>query len=240
MEFCSTSTKLLTAFKFRRSSDAHRPPTADGGDGPNSSRQRRGATAPLRLHQPGLRVASVVAVTSPGMAVQAKAPSSELYEQDLYAWAEAQAALCRGGPGARRRGARGRGRQLYREVRSRSRTIMEQLLKLEHPAATAPRPGWERTIRTERADLAEDHLTPSLRPRVERNLARFYEPRASRPRRPCVPTVSTRPPPASRRPAPTASPRSSAPRRRANVAGRDSGQRGRGERSEHFLTAFPG
>ena len=34
-------------------------------------------------------------------------------------------------------------------------------------------PGWETTIRTARADLADD-LTPSLRPRVERNLDRFY------------------------------------------------------------------
>ena len=33
---------------------------------------------------------------------------------------------------------------------------------------------WERTIRRERADLAED-LTPSLRPRIERGLARSYE-----------------------------------------------------------------
>jgi Domain of unknown function DUF29 len=62
----------------------------------------------------------------------------------------------------------------YRDVRSRVRTIMERLLKLEHSAASEPRAGWERTVRRERADLAED-LTPSLRPRIERNLARFYE-----------------------------------------------------------------
>jgi hypothetical protein len=51
---------------------------------------------------------------------------------------------------------------------------MEHLLKLEHSAATEPRAGWERTIRRERADLAED-LTPSLRPRIEGSLARFYQ-----------------------------------------------------------------
>ena len=114
------------------------------------------------------------------MAVQVKARSSELYEQDLYAWSEAQADLLRG-----RRFAEldlehvveeieDVGGSLYREVRSRVRTIMEHLLKLEHSAVTEPRAGWERTIRTQRADLAED-LTPFLRPRIERSLARFYE-----------------------------------------------------------------
>ena len=114
------------------------------------------------------------------MAVQVKARSSELYEQDLYAWSEVQADLLR-----RRRFAEldlehvveeieDVGGSLYREVHSRVRTIMEHLLKLEHRTATEPRAGWERTIRRERADLAED-LTPSLRPRIERSLARFYE-----------------------------------------------------------------
>ena len=83
------------------------------------------------------------------MVVQAKARSSELYEQDLYAWAEAQADLLR-----RRRFAEldlehvieeieDVGGSLYREVRSRIRTIMEHLLKLEHSAVTEPRAGWE-------------------------------------------------------------------------------------------------
>ena len=114
------------------------------------------------------------------MAVQVKARSSELYERDLYAWSEAQTDLLR-----RRRFSEldvdhvveeieDVGGSLYREVRSRVRTIIEHLLKLEHSAAPEPRAGWERTIRRERADLAED-LTPSLRPRIERNLARFYE-----------------------------------------------------------------
>jgi Domain of unknown function DUF29 len=110
----------------------------------------------------------------------AKARSSELYEQNLCAWSEVQADLLR-----RRRFAEldlehvveeieDVGGSLYREVRSRIRTIIEHLLKLEHSAATDPRTGWERTIRRERADLAED-LTPSLRPRIESGLARFYE-----------------------------------------------------------------
>jgi hypothetical protein len=114
------------------------------------------------------------------MAAQAKPRSSELYERDLYAWSKKQAELLR-----RRRFAEldlehvieeieDVGGSLYREVRSRIRTIMEHLLKLEHSAAPEPRAGWEHTIRRERADLAED-LTPSLRAHIERNLARFYE-----------------------------------------------------------------
>jgi hypothetical protein len=114
------------------------------------------------------------------MAVRVKARSSDLYEQDLHAWSVAQADLLR-----RRRFAEvdlehvveeidDVGASLYREVRSRIRTVMEHLLKLEHSATIEPRAGWERTIRRERADLAED-LTPSLRPRIERGLARFYE-----------------------------------------------------------------
>jgi Domain of unknown function DUF29 len=114
-----------------------------------------------------------------GMAIRAKARSSELYEQDLHAWSEAQADLLR-----RRRFTEldlehvveeieDVGGSLYRELRSRIRTSMAYLLKLEHSAITEPRGGWERTIRTQRADLIED-LTPSVRARIERNLARFY------------------------------------------------------------------
>ena len=114
------------------------------------------------------------------MAVQAKARSRELYEEDLYAWSEAQAALLR----RRRFGEldlehvveeiEDVGGSLYREVRSRVRTIMEHLLKVEHSPAAEPRALWLRTLRTQRADLAED-LTPSLRSRIERSLPRFYE-----------------------------------------------------------------
>ena len=149
------------------------------------------------------------------MAVRAKARSSALYEEDLYAWSEAQAGLLR-----RRRFAEldlehvaeeieDVGGSLYHEVRPRIRSIMEHLLKLERSAATEPRAGWGRTIRRERADLAKD-LTPSLRPRVEHGLARFYEPHGSKPRRRSAPTAKTRPPTPSRRPCPTRSTRSPA------------------------------
>jgi hypothetical protein len=113
------------------------------------------------------------------MATRVKPKGSDLYERDVYAWSSEQAALLR----ARRFAdldlehvileIEDVGASLYREVRSRLRTVVEHLLKLEHSAAAEPRAGWERTIRTERADLADD-LTPSLRPRIENNLARFY------------------------------------------------------------------
>ena len=114
------------------------------------------------------------------MATQIKARTSDLYERDLYAWSKAQADLLRAGRFAELdlehlvEEIEDVGGSLYREVRSRVRTIMEHLLKLERSPAAEPRALWERTIRTRRADLAED-LTPSLRPRVERNLPRFYE-----------------------------------------------------------------
>jgi hypothetical protein len=114
------------------------------------------------------------------MATRVKAAARDLYERDVYAWSSEQVLLLR----ARRFAdldiehvileIEDVGGSLYREVRSRVRTTIEHLLKLEHSPAIEPRAGWESTIRRARADIADD-LTPSLRPRVEQNLARFYE-----------------------------------------------------------------
>ena len=114
------------------------------------------------------------------MATRVKARSSDLYQRDVYAWSNEQAELLR----ARRFAdldldhvileIEDVGGSLYREIRSRLRTVMEHLLKLEHSAAAELLAGWERTIHVQRADLADD-LTPSLRPRIETDLARFYE-----------------------------------------------------------------
>jgi hypothetical protein len=114
------------------------------------------------------------------MATRIRTRTCDLYEQDLYAWSKTQVELLRAGRLAEldlehlTLEIEDVGASLYREVRSRVRTIVEHLLKIEHSPAAAPRASWERTIRTQRADLAED-LTPTLRPRVERNLDRFYE-----------------------------------------------------------------
>ena len=114
------------------------------------------------------------------MATRIKARTRDLYEQDVYAWSKAQADLLRAGRLADLdlehliEEIEDVGGSLYREVRARVRTIIEHLLKLEHSPAQEPRGGWERTIRTERADLVED-LTPALRPRIERKLPQLYE-----------------------------------------------------------------
>ncbi len=114
------------------------------------------------------------------MATRVRAAARDLYERDVYAWSSEQAALLR----ARRfvdldlehviLEIEDVGGSLYREVRSRMRTVMEHLLKLEHSPAVEPHAGWESTIRAARADIADD-LTPSLRPRIEQSLDRFYE-----------------------------------------------------------------
>ena len=62
------------------------------------------------------------------------------------------------------------GESLYRSGRSRIRTIIEPLLKLEYSPAQNPRAGWVETVMTQRSDL-EDELTPSLRPRIEQALS---------------------------------------------------------------------
>ncbi len=113
------------------------------------------------------------------MATRIEAEPSGLYERDVHAWSKAQAELLR----ARRfadldlehviEEIEDVGGSLYREVRSRARTIIRYLLKLEHSRASEPKLRWHETLRRERDDLA-DALTPSLRPRIEANLARFY------------------------------------------------------------------
>jgi hypothetical protein len=113
------------------------------------------------------------------MATRTEARESRLYEQDVYAWATAQAKLLRAGrfgeldlehlieevedvAGA-----------LKRSARQRVRTIVEHLLKLEHSPAQEPRPGWRATVRAQRVRL-RDALTPSLRREVESELAELY------------------------------------------------------------------
>jgi Domain of unknown function DUF29 len=60
-----------------------------------------------------------------------------------------------------------------RSVRSRARTIMEHLLKLQHSPAVDPRSGWRDTIRAQRDDLVDD-LTPALRRELDEELEELY------------------------------------------------------------------
>ena len=107
-------------------------------------------------------------------------PMNELYEEDFYAWAKAQADLLR----ARRLSdldlehlieeiddlAEAR----YRSARAHVRRIVERLLQLEHSPARDQRGSWAETVRTQRSDL-HDQLSASLRPKIEQALARIYD-----------------------------------------------------------------
>ena len=113
------------------------------------------------------------------MATRARTRSSELYERDFYAWTREQATLLRAGRYDEldlehlSEEVEDLGGSLYRSVRSRMRTIIEHLLKLEHSPAAEPRSLWRDTIQAQRADL-EDDLTASLRRRLQSELPKHY------------------------------------------------------------------
>lgn len=113
------------------------------------------------------------------MATHVRTRSSELYERDFYAWTREQATLLRAGRYDEldlehlSEEVEDLGGSLYRSVRSRMRTIIEHLLKLEHSPAAEPRSLWRDTIQAQRADL-EDDLTASLRRRLQSELPKHY------------------------------------------------------------------
>jgi hypothetical protein len=113
------------------------------------------------------------------MATRVRTRSSDLYEQDFYAWASEQATLLRAGRYDEldlehlSEEIEDLGGSLYRSVRSRIRTIIEHLLKLEHSPAAEPRGLWRDTIHAQRADL-EDDLSASLRRRLQSELPKQY------------------------------------------------------------------
>jgi hypothetical protein len=114
------------------------------------------------------------------MATQITHPDEALHERDFYAWSRRQAELLRSGQfseldlGSLIEEVEDLGETVYRSVRSRVRTIIEYLLKLEHSPVSELKRGWRETIRTQRADLDED-LSAALRPRIEAGLPRFYD-----------------------------------------------------------------
>ena len=115
------------------------------------------------------------------MATRVKLTTAQLYEQDFHAWAKAQAALLRAGRYADLdlehliEEVGDLGEALRRSVRSRIRTIIEHLLKLEHSPTREPRGGWYDAILAQRSDLL-DELTASVRHEVEPALPDLYEP----------------------------------------------------------------
>jgi hypothetical protein len=113
------------------------------------------------------------------MATRVRTRSSDLYEQDFYAWAREQAKSLRAGRYDEldlehlTEEVEDLGGSLYRSVRSRLRTIIEHLLKLERSPAAEPGGLWRDTIHAQRADL-EDDLTASLRRRLRSELPKQY------------------------------------------------------------------
>jgi hypothetical protein len=113
------------------------------------------------------------------MATRIKPAPKELYEEDFYVWTQRQAELLR----ARRydeldlehliEEVEDLGSAAKKSVRSRARTILEHLLKLQHSPAVDPRPGWRDTVRTQRDDLLDD-LTPTLRRELDEELEELY------------------------------------------------------------------
>jgi len=114
------------------------------------------------------------------MATRIKPKSNRIYDEDFYAWSREQADLLREGRYAELdlghliEEVEDLGGALKRSVRSRIRTIVEHLLKLEHSPAPDPRGGWYDTVIAQRSDLI-DELTPSLRREVEADFARLYD-----------------------------------------------------------------
>jgi hypothetical protein len=114
------------------------------------------------------------------MASELQPQSSDLYEADFYAWALEQARLLR----ARQYDALDLGNlieevddlgaALKRSARSRIRTIIDHLLKLQHSPAQEPRGGWYDAVIAQRSDL-RDELTASLRREIEPDLPKIYD-----------------------------------------------------------------
>ena len=132
------------------------------------------------------------------MATRIKPVPKELYQEDFHVWTQRQAELLR----ARRydeldlehliEEVEDLGAAAKKSVRSRARTIIEHLLKLQHSPAVDPRPGWRDTVRGQRDDLLDD-LTPSVAPGTVSGAGGTLRPRSragggitARQRRACV------------------------------------------------------
>lgn len=114
------------------------------------------------------------------MATRTKPPPQPLYERDFYAWSKAQVELLRGGRYSELdlehliEEIDDLGESIYRSARSRMRTIIEHLLKLQHSPSREPRAGWRSTVLTQRDDLRDD-LTPTVRRRTADALPELFE-----------------------------------------------------------------
>jgi hypothetical protein len=107
----------------------------------------------------------------------------ELYEQDFYAWTQAQAEALRRLADTRPNidldfphlieEVEDLGTSQRDAVRSQIRRIIEHCLKLEYSRARYPRTGWRDSIIDARAEL-EDKLSPSLRRDLGQHWTRLW------------------------------------------------------------------
>ena len=109
---------------------------------------------------------------------------SSLYDQDFLRWTEENAALLRSGNVGEAdldhiaEEIEDMGKSQRREMRSRVRTVLMHLLKLEFSTVRSDRSvrSWSATLRTQRvelADLLEEN--PSLAPKVRVAIAEVYD-----------------------------------------------------------------
>ena len=162
------------------------------------------------------------------MATRVKARPAELHASDSYLSALSQAEALRAGRledldlAHLAEELEGLAIATRSAVRSRTRTIIEHLLKLQFSPAAEPRHGWRRTVRVQRSGLRDD-LTPTLGRQLEEDLADLYRDGGETAADDLQATTSRRPPTPCRGTAPTAWTRSWAtgcPRRlRRNRAG---------------------
>jgi hypothetical protein len=113
------------------------------------------------------------------MATQARTRSKDLYQEDFYVWAEAQAALLR----ERRFEAldlanlieevEALGRAERSKILNNASVVIEHLLKLQHSPAEEPRNAWRASVREHRRRLRRD-LTPRLHQILGAELPALY------------------------------------------------------------------
>lgn len=114
------------------------------------------------------------------MATRVELAETNVYDEDFYAWSKAQADLLRAGRYAELdlehliEEVDDLGESLYRSARSRIRTIIEHLLKLQHSPSRDPRASWRSTVLTQGDDLRDD-LTPTLRRQAADGLPELFE-----------------------------------------------------------------
>jgi hypothetical protein len=113
------------------------------------------------------------------MATRVKVRAAELHGRDPYLWALDQVEALRAGRlddldlDHLAEEIEGLAISIRSGVRSRTRRIIEHLLKLEYSPAVHPRHGWRRTLREQRSRL-RDNLTPSLRRLIEDDLEQLF------------------------------------------------------------------